>query len=124
MDGVAKELGEDVCEPGARDDVVELACRDQRIDGCGPAVMGARVRAGEGLVAAPDRTQRNRTNRPRVRSTGVNSMADTRISGSCSRCCFIAATLLNNLAAPAWRRSPMQVQDPSSTRVAASPCIR
>ena len=30
---------------------------NQRIDGCGPAVMGARVRAGEGLVRRP--TARN-----------------------------------------------------------------
>ena len=38
--------------------------------------------------------------------------------------CFIAVTFLNNLRVRAWRRPRVQVQDPSSTRVAASPCIR
>ena len=50
------ELGEDVGEPGARIDVIELACLGQRIDGCGataPLVEPAKVQ-----LRRPTATQR------------------------------------------------------------------
>ena len=55
LSGMVGELGEDVGEPGARIDVIELAGLDQGIDGCGAAAP--RVRAGEGPIAAPDRSR-------------------------------------------------------------------
>ena len=50
------QLGEDVGEPGARIDVIELAGLDQGIDGCGAAAP--RVRAGEGPIASASAPQR------------------------------------------------------------------
>src|SRR5579863_4520691 len=53
LGGMIGQASEHVSEPGARIDVVELAGRDQRIDGGGPTTPF--VGAGEGPVATPER---------------------------------------------------------------------